>query len=309
MGPGKTDLLTLPCGKCLGCKYDHARDWETRIINEASLYLCNSFVTLTYDNDHLPIGQTLIPEHVTLFLKKLRKKTRDPIRYYYSGEYGDQLDRPHYHLILFNYWPKDATFLKKTKLGDKLFSSESLEKTWGKGFAPIGTVTAQSAGYVARYVMKKIKGKDAHEKYWKFDPRTGLDHELHPEFARMSRGARCEDHKELPQRPLDCFRCTGGIGYGYIQRYHRDIYGPHQSREITDEVVVNEKPRKPPRAYDKFILERRGEQFLERLKHQRYTSSLEHWDEQQPARLLVKEKVREGRLKSLRRDYESGLSE
>ena len=70
---------------------------------EAGQHTDNAFVTLTYADDQLPDGNSLCPEDVTKFLKRLRKRI-DPvkIRYFLCGEYGEgSTSRPHYHLILF----------------------------------------------------------------------------------------------------------------------------------------------------------------------------------------------------------------
>ena len=50
----KGDRLELPCGQCIGCRLERARQWALRCMHESSLYEENSFVTLTYDDEHLP---------------------------------------------------------------------------------------------------------------------------------------------------------------------------------------------------------------------------------------------------------------
>ena len=105
--------LTVPCGKCTGCRTEYSRQWAMRIKHEASLWgKKNSFVTLTYDDENLPRkgnSTTLIKKDFQDFMKRLREPNQEldwtpptPIRYYHCGEYGDQFGRPHYHAILFN---------------------------------------------------------------------------------------------------------------------------------------------------------------------------------------------------------------
>ena len=129
-----------------------------RNMHEASLWLNNIFITLTYDNEHLPEHNTLVKKDFQDFMKRLRKKkkasTKNPIRFFHCGEYGEQFGRPHYHAILFNTNFRDRETLnaKGTK---GLTTSETLNKLWGKGHTSIGDVTFESAAYVAGYVQQQ----------------------------------------------------------------------------------------------------------------------------------------------------------
>ena len=100
--PPREDVVVVPCGKCLGCRKAHARQWAIRLVHEAQLHPTSAwFVTLTYDDGSLPDNGSLDPRDLQLFLKKLRRKHRRKLRYYACGEYGDASDRPHYHLVLY----------------------------------------------------------------------------------------------------------------------------------------------------------------------------------------------------------------
>lgn len=115
----------------------------------------NSFITLTYDDQHLK-SDKLIYRDFQLFMKKLRKTQNEPIGVFVTGEYGDKNKRPHWHAIIFNWRPKDATRTGTTDRGDEIYTSGTLEKLWPQGRAELGSVTFQSAGYVARYAAKKL---------------------------------------------------------------------------------------------------------------------------------------------------------
>lgn len=129
---------------------------------EACCHEHASFVTLTYNKENIPDGGTLVPSHLQLWLKRLRKSLRTPVRYFGVGEYGDFSWRPHYHVALF---------------GVGREASAIVDKTWGLGFTLVGDLTLQSAAYVAGYVNKKMTARD--------DPRIA-ESGLYPEFARMS---------------------------------------------------------------------------------------------------------------------------
>ncbi len=136
----------------------------------------NSFVTLTYDNEHLPKEGNLDPGDTQLWLKRLRKSLAPgKIRYFLVGEYGDKNRRPHYHVALFGVGEIGLRLQV-----EKILSSGAgmgTIATWDKGKVCVGDVTSDSCGYMAGYVTKKLTKKG--------------DEKLcgrHPEFARMSRG-------------------------------------------------------------------------------------------------------------------------
>lgn len=149
----------IPCGKCIGCRADKSFSWTVRATHEASLHRHNRFVTLTYDDEHLPTE--LQPHHLQKFLKKLRrlKDRANPnvhsqrsktIRYLACGEYGEETLRPHYHLCLFN-----CSFADESQYGGTdLSTSQTLDNLWGMGSAKIAQFTPATAGYVASYLTK-----------------------------------------------------------------------------------------------------------------------------------------------------------
>lgn len=192
--------LKIPCGQCLGCRLEYSRQWAMRCYFEAKQYDHNYFVTLTYDNDHLPVTDhvqfdkdtgevvssevvsTLVPRDLQLFLKRLRTTVdreygHQGIRFFACGEYGPQNMRPHYHLILFNLPLYDLKLLK-IENGNAYYRSALLERIWNKGYIVVTEFSFSTAGYVARYMLKKHKGFDAD-----FYEKRGL----YPEFTRCSR--------------------------------------------------------------------------------------------------------------------------
>lgn len=169
------EIIQVPCGQCIGCRLEYARTWALRCWHESTLYPNNHFITLTYDDDHLK-DFSLHPEDLTLFFKRLRKS--QSFRYFACGEYGDQNGRPHFHAIMFNFCIDDLRPVSLNSFGDPLYRSKYLESFWPFGFVSIGSVTFQSCSYVARYVVKKLKGKLA---------KTYDELHLYPPFVRMSR--------------------------------------------------------------------------------------------------------------------------
>ena len=64
----------MPCRQCTGCRTEYARQWAMRLVLEEELWDNNIFITLTYDNEHLPEHNTLVKKDFQLFMKRLRKK-------------------------------------------------------------------------------------------------------------------------------------------------------------------------------------------------------------------------------------------
>lgn len=265
--------ISVPCGRCTGCRLDRSLHWAVRCYHEAQLYEFNSFVTLTYDDEHLPPDRSLSVRTLQLFIKKLRKANYPGIRFYACGEYGSKLSRPHYHLCLFNYRPPDLKPFKKNKQGDMLYSSDSLDTIWANGYTQTGELTFQSAAYVARYIMKKLNGDMADHHYQYVNPLTGEIHALLPEFTTQS------------NQP--------GIGKPWLEKYNTEIYN-------YDECVLNGKKSLIPLYYDRQIEITDPElHFSTKLKRKR--NRLKNRANNTSNRLRIRETVQLAKLKQLKR--------
>lgn len=162
--------FAFECRKCLPCRLNIAREKAIRAFHEAQMHPANMFLTLTYDEQNLS-SPKLVYSHWQKFIQDLRDYTRyylngKKISYMVTGEYGDKNKRPHWHAIIFGYSPEDAKKLYMTDLKEQVYESELITKIWGKGFTEFGSVTIESAGYVARYAAKKLThGKDNEHDY------------------------------------------------------------------------------------------------------------------------------------------------
>ena len=153
-------FVEIPCGTCDSCIETRTKSWAIRCTLEAALYDHNCFLTLTYNPKCLP-KNGLCKSDVYKFIKRLRNTFGAGIRYYGCGEYGSLFDRPHYHMILFNFWPEDAQPCKYDAItGCTYFTSKKLQHLWPFGFVSIGECTYNSCAYVARYCQKKIAHND-----------------------------------------------------------------------------------------------------------------------------------------------------
>lgn len=287
------EKLTLPCGQCVGCRLERSRQWAVRCMHEAQMHEKNCFITLTFSPESLAersIPMSLDVRDFQLFMKRLRKKYGEGIRFYHCGEYGEMCKncfenrlrckckffvewtgRPHYHACIFGH---DFAHKQPWKVvnGQMYYVSQELSELWPYGWHTIGDVTFESAAYCARYIMKKINGDLANERY--YDLITG--ELLKPEYTTMSR------------RP--------GIGRPWFEKYESDVY-PH------DVCVVRGVKCKPPKYYDIVKSESDAEKF-EEIKNNRLTSMLLHADNNTPERLSVRESITKARLKMLQRNLE-----
>ncbi len=257
--------VTVACGRCRGCRLERSRQWAIRIMHEAQTHETNSFLTLTYSDEHLPHHGSLVLEDWQKFCKNTRKKM-GRFRYYHCGEYGDLFHRPHYHATLFGLnFRADRHQVGTNHQGDPLYESPTLDKLWGKGYAQIGALTFESAAYVARYIMKKQTGDEEVPTYG----------DLKPPYATMSR------------RP--------GIGKTWFDKYNKDV-------STGDFVVINGRKAQPPKYYD-YRLEILNPEEFKKIKTARkeQQNNEKNQKEQTWQRLEIREKYATKQTNQLKR--------
>lgn len=100
------------------------------------------FLTLTFDDEHLPNPPYVNKRDLQLFFKRLRKIIFPrKIRYYACAEYGEERGRPHYHAIVY---------------GLNFSDKQVVDDAWKQGFISLDKVELGSIAYVAGYVSKKF---------------------------------------------------------------------------------------------------------------------------------------------------------
>lgn len=280
----------LPCGRCTGCRLEYSRQWAVRCMHEAQFFENNCFITLTFDNDHVPFDFSLDVKYFQDFMKRLRERFGSGVRYFHCGEYGahckvcgvaqhrctcakfvPQLGRPHFHACLFNFDFVDRTLWSVVN-GQRLYVSEALQDLWSFGFSTVGTVTFQSAAYVARYATKKITGDMADEHYSLVSPVDGKVYRRKPEYATMSR--------------------VPGLGSDWFDKYWKsDIYD-------NGYLIVNGIKCKPPRYYDE-KLKVLDPVLYEKVKSDRLANSLTRDHDNSYQRLLDREVCLQSKLRQL----------
>lgn len=275
----------LPCGRCIGCRLERSRQWAVRIEKEILTTEQSGkqsyFITLTFDDEHLhsrPNPYSLDKRDFQLFMKRLRKSFGGGIRYFHCGEYGERYQRPHYHAIIFGIHFDDLQFYKNSN-GHMLYTSPTLSRIWGQGFASVGSATFESAAYVARYILKKKFGTDSWLHYIDFDKETGEIHRQRiPEYTTMSR--------------------RKGIGKDWFDKYLVDVYP-------RDRIFIRDSKHfaRPPKYYDS-LYELHSPDEFKLLKDKRTLMSISSESDNTPDRLHVKEQVILSRIKHLKRNLE-----
>ena len=222
-------LTPLPCGQCIACRINYSRSWAVRMMCEAEYHPHNYFITLTYSDSFLPRDKcydlsdhklkdsNLQPKHLSSFMKRLRENIRREygvtgVKFFAAGEFGELMDRPHYHACLFGMpdLSSDLTFLKQN--GSVIhFTHDLIGDSWcdpdsgiNIGFHSISEFNFETAAYTGAYMTKKIKGLA--------NKIEAADPEL---LAECDGNIRFNAFARMSNRP--------GLGYQYFKDHSFDI--------------------------------------------------------------------------------------
>lgn len=287
------EFTEIPCGHCIECYLNYSMQWANRCMLELTNYEpCECwFLTLTYDNEHIPyidaasdvISGTLLKDDLQKFWKRLRQFVerdigeKSRLRYFACGEYGSTTLRPHYHAILYGFPWVDLQSWSMSKSGFPLFRSPLLESIWKNGIVTVSPVSWNTCAYTARYVLKKAD-KSIDQSFYDINGLT-------PEYVTMSR------------RP--------GIGKEYFDLHKDQIY---KFDEIILKLDDGGKIIKPPKYYDS-LFEAEDPSAYEEIKERRQEKAqatkmwkLSHTDKEYLEMLQAEAETLNGKLKALRRD-------
>lgn len=224
----------VPCGCCRNCRINETTDWSVRALFELHDYDTASFVTLTFDEDHIPKNGSLskegLQDYFDRFQHKVYYEKGIKLRFFACGEYGDHTHRCHYHAIMFGLNPDPFNKNNDRKLiadSWKLCDPHMFDWRYDDyNKNAINFVTRETIQYVAGYVQKKLKSFRA-EEYKKLG--------IEPPFKIQSRGLGLNYAKEN----ADVLRENGFTYYNgkkvRIPRYFREKLGVEKDFEDLEE--------------------------------------------------------------------------
>lgn len=297
--PGSPDWILgqVDCrDACLACLEKYARSWGVRCAHEAQMHARNCFLTLTYDDRHMPARGMVSRRELALFVKRLRNfhardfvpshpSEADGFKFFGVGEYGETTRRAHYHVLGFGVDFDDRIYRQKSKGGFPVYESAQLSQLWPFGRATVGEATYETAMYCARYSLKKLGATGEREdrahwkrkadRNWREDPITGERFKWQPEFCCKSKG----------------------IGAAWLERYHADVF-----RVDEDTVILYGGVRvSVPDFYLRELKKWCEDDYLA-LKARHREAMSEELAELLPDRLAVHDKVRRARLSFAKRE-------
>lgn len=201
----------VPCAKCPKCKQRHVDGWVLRIMQQDKLHKKSVFLTLTYNNESVPITakgfMSLQKQDFQKFVKRLRKRTGcKTIKYYACGEYGTNTWRPHYHAIMFD------------------VSHEDIAACWTLGNIDVRQVNSNTIAYTLKYVSKEARvplhaNDDRKPEFSLMSKNMGLNY-LSPQMVKW--------HKE---NEASYVVLEGGYTKS-LPRYYRDKIFSEEEREL-----------------------------------------------------------------------------
>lgn len=186
------------CGHCQQCINEKCNNWVVRNYYEEKRHQKKCFITLTYRDN--PV--ILVKKDFQDFAKRLRYYLKEKIRIFYVGEYGTLRGRPHYHAIIYGWEDECAIYKTINKKQNIIYTSNIIEKAWGKGITSYQKFDTHEIPYITlyetakeshkkAYLIKKEKVQDFKNKLLSFnmnqETRKNLIAELNAKIEEMER--------------------------------------------------------------------------------------------------------------------------
>lgn len=246
-------------------------------MNESKLYSDNCFITLTYDDKHLPFQSNIDYSDFQRFMKRMRKMLKVPVRFFVCAEYGSDYGRPHFHACIFSYNFSDRVIDSRSEFGSVNYRSPLLEKLWPFGYSSVAELNQATAAYCARYIVKKQKDNDD-EIYSDYD------------VVNVDTGELTKRNKELIRMSL-----KPGIGFAFYEKYCSDMFPNDLFVDAQGKVGL------PPKFYLE-KLKKSDPEMHERVINRRIERGIDNYKNTTKERLDAREKILESRNALLKRN-------
>lgn len=244
--------MEVPCGKCVACLARRRNEWTFRLWHEANHSSSSLFVTLTYDDEHLPMDGNLQVSDYQKFLKRFRKNENIKFKYFLCGEYGSETYRPHYHMIIFNL-PNRKNFVWHWE--------RRIHDAWRNGNVMCDVITAARLNYVTKYMLKSEEFRTMKENGWQ------------PPFIKVSHGLGEGLVKRLNYKQLyegNFYLREMGEG-ATMPRYVFNKIPDYEREQLAEirrtKAAMAEKELDDTYDYDKYVYELLHKRRTERIKH------------------------------------------
>lgn len=312
----------IPCGRCWGCKLERSRQTAVRLMHEAQQHKLTSFITLTYNNKHLPIHPSASSQSLTALGELVPELPREIDRHAHAKAHAHRIQNAA-TLV-----PRDLQLFTKRL-------NEDVRRRSGKGIKYYACGEYGDKKHRPHYHIA-VFGEDFSDDrlFWKTaksghplwrssrltrlwnmgDADIGdLTFESAAYIARyiMKKitGTKAADHYTRTTDDGNKFQIepefnrmsrggrTGrGLAYGWFDKYNTSVY-PH------DRVISRGHPAKPPRYYDELMKALRPLE-IEAVKLHRAERAQKQAGDNTPARLEARETVALAKLMQNKRSLE-----
>lgn len=232
----------IPCRRCINCRVDRRKQWADRCNYEFKKLVSGTFLTLTYDDNHLfaeclvkgndeKIRATLKYKHIKKFLDSLRyyvKKEEDSnilrnpdFKYLGVGEYGENgsiFDRCHWHLLLFGL--------------DFYYNKKLYQDIWEMGFIYSLPILSGGINYVLKYLDKQIIGS---EEVFEMYRRYRIEPPKQFQSKGLGSGLYYDNYENAKQ---NYGRIKSGIKEIMIPQYYKNKMGLYNSERHENEEKI-----------------------------------------------------------------------
>lgn len=207
----RKEHIFVPCGRCPLCIQNRSNQWVFRLKEQMKKCSDAYFITLTYDNEHLPHNSNG-KEYVQKFIKRLRKNYHLPkeFKYYLVSELGGEFGRLHYHALFYN------TGMRLGQLWRAIYN------TWASGRIKVDYINNNRINYCAKYMLQNL-----------YRPEPSVTKEVHTYRFGNSVVTR---EVIIKEKVINYFFmiCSKGIGECFVTPRIREHY------RDTDELVYHE---------------------------------------------------------------------
>lgn len=323
--------LQLPCGQCSGCRLERSREWAARCMHHAKMHQHNSYITLTYNTEHLPRDLSLNYQHWQGFMRRLRKaafraRMDSPLLLHRGRELTQRemdaertvaadinQNRPHSLL-----WRAVRAINSATEPNISFYmAGEYMQKgqphyhalLFGVDFADRQYLKTTPAGH-------KLYTSETLTRFWPYGYSSvgNLTFESAAYVARYVMKKRTGDGTpgwnneknnyniidldtgeiHSKKKEFNNMSRRNAIGKTWLIKYATDVY-------TTGKMVVRGHETYPPRYYDK-LYAKIDERALEQFKLARAEEAKQHAEHHTPERLAVQEVVENAKTRSLKRN-------